>query len=545
MNGGESILTTRKLALHVKGILPPAVTILHLHIEEHTGGSRYCQHYRIRPVNNDAAFVGLIPTAAYGLKVYHVPSCRFCPPDSFLFTTLPRRQLVKNLDRLGRIGALWQLLVRTAVAHELGLPGAVPNVLATFYDQNLLSFGVVHEWVDGRMWRLEMDDRLFERVAPNPVPDYLEPQEFPNEYTAKRFFLARMERLLKEMGAYGLAARYRWNNWLAPRRVILRSGGTHPYKDLVAVDFEPALGDIAQLESYLEKHADWFAHEQMAAQELLTLLRELSKGGSTAPVMPRSNPGMAQLLWHWSRKHHYSKPFDGLIKTANHVRHQFGVAYRLMRQPALRESWLLERVEEGQADGQLTEAEANRIREQATDPDVQLYLHCLFVHVCMLPVTPLTVLIGGLLYSLARHLSLGEGIAFVAGWLAIFAVVPLSPGSLARGLYVAWIAWKRRMLRRLRVALFVSFWRYIGYLAFPLQMATTFPALSRYMAGRWATATVHIIPYYGAPGGRLEHAVFDLFFNLPLSWARRRRERMGPPENTKPSSLNTEGHRGP
>jgi hypothetical protein len=525
MSGGESILTTRKLALRVKGLLPPAVTILHLHVEEHMGGGPYCQTYRIRPVNNDAAFVGLIPTAVYGLKVYHVPFCRFCAPDSFLFTTLPRRLLVKSLDRLGRIGALWQLLARTAVERELQLPEAVPNALATFYDQNLLAFGTIYEWVDGRMWRLEMDDRIFDRLAPPPQPDYLEPREFPNEYTAKRFFLARLERLFKEMGADGLAARYSWKNWLSSQRVLLRTGSQDSYRGLVAVDFEPALGDIQRLESYLERHADWFSHEQMAAQELLALLRDVAKGTAASPVMPHSNPGAAQLLWHWSRKHPYAGLSDRLAAWARHAWYQIRLAFRLTRQPALREAWLLEQIEQGLAKGQLSETEANRIREQAADPDVQLYLHCLFVHICMLPVTPLTVLLGGSWYALWKHLGLAEGIGIVAAWLALFAVVPLSPGSLARGLYVLWVAWKRRRARRLCVALFVSFWRYVGFLAFPLQMAATFPALSRYMAGLWATRAVRMVPYYGAPGGRLEHAVFDLFFNLPLSWARRRREK--------------------
>jgi hypothetical protein len=67
------------------------------------------------------------------------------------------------------------------------------------------------------------------------------------------------------------------------------------------------------------------------------------------------------------------------------------------------------------------------------------------------------------------------------------------------------------------VALLVSFWKYIGYLGFPLQMVRQYPALSRLMAGRWAKSMVHIVPVFGESGGLLEHAVFDLFFNLPLS----------------------------
>jgi hypothetical protein len=37
------------------------------------------------------------------------------------------------------------------------------------------------------------------------------------------------------------------------------------------------------------------------------------------------------------------------------------------------------------------------------------------------------------------------------------------------------------------------------------------------MAGRWAKSMANLVPVFGESGGLLEHAVFDLFFNLPLS----------------------------
>ena len=37
------------------------------------------------------------------------------------------------------------------------------------------------------------------------------------------------------------------------------------------------------------------------------------------------------------------------------------------------------------------------------------------------------------------------------------------------------------------------------------------------MAGRWAKSLVRVVPVFGESGGLLEHVVFDLFFNLPLS----------------------------
>ena len=94
------------------------------------------------------------------------------------------------------------------------------------------------------------------------------------------------------------------------------------------------------------------------------------------------------------------------------------------------------------------------------------------------------------------------------------------------------IAWRHKEIGRFRIALFFSFWRYVGFLAFPLQMVRTFPALSRFMAGLWATDAVHLLPTIGQHGGRLEHKVFDLCFNLPLTLSRWWKERKQAKEGT-------------
>jgi hypothetical protein len=71
----------------------------------------------------------------------------------------------------------------------------------------------------------------------------------------------------------------------------------------------------------------------------------------------------------------------------------------------------------------------------------------------------------------------------------------------------------------------LSFFKYIGYLAFPIQMAYRYPDLARFMAGHWATGAVHVVPVFGERGALLEHAVFDLFYNYPLTVRRRLRQR--------------------
>lgn len=525
MKSGDSVLTTREIALHVKGIIPAATTILHVHVEEHIGGSHYSQAYRVRPVNNAAASVGLIPTATYCLKVYHAHPCWMCPGDTFMKMIVPRRRVMLMLDRIGRIGALWQAVVRAAATAAMGRDNTVPKILATFYDQNLRAFGTIEEWVGGRPWRLEMDEAVFDRPHPSDDPDVHDPVRFDSEYTAKRFFMARLARVMREVGADGLADRYAWGNWRSPRRVVLREDGADNYTGLTAVDFEPARGDPAKLRRCAEQYPEVFANVRWAVDELLELTAPEPEPVAEQPaVMPRANPALAHLLWLWSKEHP-----DHLIYRLrswwHRISHGIRTTVKLVRRPALRAAWLLEQVEDGLAAGRLSQAEAESIRGQVNDPYVQVYLKCLFVHICTLPVTNLVVLVGGAGYAFWNGLTLTQGIQLVLAGLAIFAIIPISPGSIVRGLYVTWVVWRRRDLARFRVALLFSFWRYVGFLAFPLQMVRTFPALARFTAALWATNAVHTIPFYGKRGGMLEHKVFDLFFNVPLSIARILRER--------------------
>ena len=87
------------------------------------------------------------------------------------------------------------------------------------------------------------------------------------------------------------------------------------------------------------------------------------------------------------------------------------------------------------------------------------------------------------------------------------------------------IVFRDERLKHYRFAVFLSFWKYVGYLAFPIQMVAEYPALARFMAGRWATGAVHVVPVFGEHGALLEHTVFDLFFNVPLTWRRKWQER--------------------
>ncbi len=183
-------------------------------------------------------------------------------------------------------------------------------------------------------------------------------------------------------------------------------------------------------------------------------------------------------------------------------------------------------VSQGQKNGMLTEKEADDIRAQVKEPFIQKYLKSMAVHVCTLPITQVVSVIVAIIYvKLHPELSWPEASLHAGLILGLFQVTPISPGSIVRGLYVTVLVIRERNFKDYNIAFFLSFFKYIGYLAFPIQMAYRYSDLARFMAGHWATSAVHIVPTFGERGALLEHAVFDLFYNYPLTIRRRLRER--------------------
>jgi hypothetical protein len=168
----------------------------------------------------------------------------------------------------------------------------------------------------------------------------------------------------------------------------------------------------------------------------------------------------------------------------------------------------------------LTEQDAETILSQLDEPYVQRYLVSLVVHLMTLPLTQIVSAILAWIYYRRTGDELGAG-----GILVLFQIIPISPGSIARGLYAVGIAIYDRSFKDYNIAVFLSFFKYIGYLAFPIQMTYHYPALARFMASHWATEAVHIVPVFGERGALLEHWVFCLFYNWPLTIRRRMRKR--------------------
>lgn len=190
---------------------------------------------------------------------------------------------------------------------------------------------------------------------------------------------------------------------------------------------------------------------------------------------------------------------------------------RLYFKTDAREQWLLDMVAEGEKRHMLTVDDAQTIRSQVKEPFIQKYLQSLAVHVCTLPITQIVSVAVAIWYKISHGLTWGESWDEMLLIIGVFQITPISPGSLVRGLYVVYLVIKERDFKNYNIAVFLGFFKYIGYLAFPIQMAYRYPVLARFMAGHWATGAVHVVPVFGEHGALLEHKVFDWFYNLPLT----------------------------
>ena len=202
---------------------------------------------------------------------------------------------------------------------------------------------------------------------------------------------------------------------------------------------------------------------------------------------------------------------------------------RLYFNAKLREQWLRDMVNDGKKKHLLTNQDADTILSQLHEPYIQRYLLSLVVHLLTLPITQIVSVTIAWIYWRKTGDELGAG-----GILVLFQIIPISPGSITRGLYAVGIAIYDRSFKNYNIAVFLSFFKYVGYLAFPIQMTYHYPALAQFMAAHWATEAVHIVPVFGERGALLEHWVFCLFYNWPLTIRRRVQNRIKARASLKP-----------
>jgi hypothetical protein len=215
-----------------------------------------------------------------------------------------------------------------------------------------------------------------------------------------------------------------------------------------------------------------------------------------------------------------------LVTDGKFAREKLGYIFvrpiRLYFNAELREQWLRDMVAEGRRKHMLSDADAEIILSQITEPYIQKYLVSLVVHLMTLPVSEIVMSLATVIYVLMRpELSWNEAGKIAVGIFAVWQVIPVSPGSLIRGFYVVGLIIKERNFKDYTIAVSLSFFRIIGYLAFPIQMTYRYPVLARFMAAHWATDAVHTVPVFGERGALMEHWVYCLFYNWPLTIRRR------------------------
>lgn len=563
-----------------------------------------------------------------------------------------------------RVGVLWQKLIRRGSKIYFGNEGAIVDTYATFYDERLNSYGEVNEWVSGRTWKFEIDDKIFQRKQTKKL------DEIPGdgsvnspEYLAKRKFMAKLVLLLHDMGAPELARQYEWATMKSQPNALKRIDSSNDdVNDLTAIDFRAGLallpflpmspadfkliikglfrgnlvqfdrGNLTKLNGFIQQHQQEFSDLMPAYEELKvrepqyrasipdishqgikliynkplrkSVKQGLIRGWECKKLVDEQHKeklsssffkffifyllGIIPLLGNFMRKlwgnDDYSRHIKNILFKKGYFKrtlrakqahalidwyrdgrvaerkifklvdspfsfwvqkffiawlppkwHRFftdrhyawdSIKYtatypvRFYRDAAFRETWLLQQVDAGHNEGMLSDEEANYIRDRVKDPFIQKYLKCVAVHVATLPITQVISIVVAIYTMIRFGKTWAEGLMYAGAVLAAFQVTPVSPGSLTRGLYVLYLMIKERDVKNYWIAAMISFWHYIGYLGFPIQMVAKFPALSRLMAGRWATNIVHIIPVFGERGALLEHWVFDLFFNVPISMRR-------------------------
>lgn len=199
---------------------------------------------------------------------------------------------------------------------------------------------------------------------------------------------------------------------------------------------------------------------------------------------------------------------------------------RLYFNAHLREQWLRDMVTEGKKKHMLSDEDERVILSQINEPFIQKYLMSLVVHLLTLPITQIVSVIVAYIYvETHAELTWQQATAAAGVILIAFQVTPISPGSLTRGFYVLYRVIRERNFKDYNIAVFLGFFKYIGYLAFPIQMTYHYPVMARFMAAHWATEAVHIVPVFGERGALLEHWVFRLFYNWPLTIRRRMQKR--------------------
>ncbi len=130
-------------------------------IDKFVGGGFAGQVYKVKLIEAEHNFLGLEIDNFYAIKILIPPSNFSKIFRDFIFWIGFQAPFQLQVNpAASRAGALWQKFIRRAAQINLGNKNAVVDIHATFIDENLGSCGEISEWIEGRTWRLEVDENL-------------------------------------------------------------------------------------------------------------------------------------------------------------------------------------------------------------------------------------------------------------------------------------------------------------------------------------------------------------------------------------------------
>ena len=241
-----------ELVYDVKAVAGTNEGRIRVNVEKFIGGGFAGQVYRVKVLEIDAQQgpIGDIEVGGiYAMKILIPPSNFSCLFRNALYLVGFQGPFQLQVNPVAaRAGALWQKFIRRAAKIRFGDESSVVDIHATFVDHTLGSCGEFSEWVEGRTWRLEVDDHLdvlkkWRRGKQVDMTRLGSP-----EYRAKYQFMHEFVNLMHDMGGYEFARQYEWSTCKSQPNCLKRKNTDHdPHGGLVAVDFRAGLALLAFL----------------------------------------------------------------------------------------------------------------------------------------------------------------------------------------------------------------------------------------------------------------------------------------------------------
>ncbi len=215
------------LTYDIIGITQTNKARVSLVVDKFVGGGFAGQVYRVKILDiasEDGTIEGLKVGGIYAIKI-------LIPPSNF-------SRLFRNVLYWIGFQGPFQLQVNPSLPGPVrcgknssggvqkisfGEESSVVDIYATFVDEKLGSCGELSEWVEGRTWRLEVDDRLdsLNRWIKGKKVD---PEKLGSpEYRAKYEFMHQFVAHLHQMGAHEFARQYEWSTWKSQPNCLKRS----------------------------------------------------------------------------------------------------------------------------------------------------------------------------------------------------------------------------------------------------------------------------------------------------------------------------------